>query len=190
MIDEHLACLRVFNEKVEKLRRSQFLKAEGFDLTLSGEQGKEPKVEWRGPDETAIDAFVLTLRLFFQDKDGISVRQLAGIYAKATTDQKQRFEKLREQLNDHLDGSPGFTVNHKPLTWRDILDVVLYGDLAHVDQDKRAELAAWQQMPISEAYVRYLFVNVLYDSFMAINHMAMVNAEITGIPMSTEPEKS
>jgi hypothetical protein len=72
--EEHLAWLRIFNEKVEKLRRSEFLQAESFNLKLIGEQGKEPTYEWNGPNETAIDAFVLTLRLFFQDKDGISVR--------------------------------------------------------------------------------------------------------------------
>lgn len=58
-----------------------------------------------------------------------------------------------------------------------------------MDLDKRAQLAAWQQMPISEAYVRYLFVNALHDTFMAVNYMAMINAEITGIPMSTGPQR-
>lgn len=82
-------------------------------MTLSGEQGKEPTFEWSGPDETAIDAFVLTLRLFFQDKDGISVRQLSGIYQAADADQTQRFEHVRKQLNDHLDGDSGLAVDQK-----------------------------------------------------------------------------
>jgi hypothetical protein len=87
-----------------------------------------------GADEAAIDAFVLTARFFFQDRDGISFRRMAEIYdgPSVPASLADRYRDCRAKLNAYLDLPPGMVANAKAVTQGDIRDVLLYGQVAAV----------------------------------------------------------
>jgi len=63
--------LKLFNEKADKLRNSNFVKAavENSGVSLSWQEGEFFQITRTGPTEENVDAFVLTLRFFVQDND-------------------------------------------------------------------------------------------------------------------------
>lgn len=102
--------LRLFNEKAEKLARLNFmakLTHPNAGVTISFNNPKEGGAtvtqERRGPDEEAIDAFVLTFRYFIQDNEQTSFRNMEQHYLAAPLDpalQKQ-FVDLRSEINKY-----------------------------------------------------------------------------------------
>ena len=79
-----VAALDLFNEKARKLEGLSFtriLASQKTGVTLSWKEGDPVTIERSGPDDEAIDAFVLTLRFFIQDNESTSLRNLANLYA-------------------------------------------------------------------------------------------------------------
>lgn len=97
-------------------------------------------------DQDEIDALVLTLRLFTQDNDRISLRSLSRIYASEWLqggNAQECFEGARKQLNDHLDSAATVIFGDKVVSIRFIADVVIYGGLAHTNEKKSKIFRSW-----------------------------------------------
>jgi len=79
-----LSQMQLFNETVNRLRRRKFVHdmvTKPSGVTISGRIGERIKAEIRGPDEEAVDAMILALRLLKQN-DPTSLRRMAQLYER------------------------------------------------------------------------------------------------------------
>lgn len=134
--------LRFFNEKGKRLWNSAFMES-----ILNKESGWKFGIETKadgtqigysshsGPNRDAIDAFVLTFRFFIQDNEGTSFRQMHNLYSTIPINAslKSNFDKMRNDLNAFLDSNflPNVVLNGNPLSNREIMEVFIFGGLAH-----------------------------------------------------------
>ncbi len=175
--------LRLFNEKANELDGSRFATAlydQQTGVIIEGDLTGPAEAVFVGPDDDAIRAFVLTLRLFRQDRDGISIRALADIYDAEGVPQKLRdeFDKARKALNNRLDSDTMFVFNDECITRKRLLDVFLYGGLAHVDADKRALYEQWQAFGMAFALMSNEFVVTLGEFFNCVRWIRDINARL------------
>jgi len=98
--------LRVFNEKVGELESSSFFakaSGAGYIVEFKHEQGWDAL--FVGPDEESIKALVLTLRLFMQNNDRLSLQKMRALYKSppVSAGLVAEFSHLCDQLNQFLD---------------------------------------------------------------------------------------
>src|SRR5438477_4715519 len=175
--------IQLFNDKANKLESLEFVRAvraNKFGYTISGSADGSYKIERHGPSNEAVDAFVLTYRFFVQDNESISIRRLGALYESLPIDSpwKQGAQNTRQKLNEFLDGpTPIIVANHR-ITQRELHDTFLYGDLAHSNEQKAAQLADWAKrdglIPILQAE----FIWILADVSGAIAWFRSANTEV------------
>ena len=142
--------LRLFNEKAERALSTRFVqglmekKKLACTIRYDADKGLETEVD--GPDQEEVEALVLTLRFFMQDRDGISVRSLERVYARAELrpDLEQQCRKARENLNRIWGERIPLRLNDQTITRWELLEVFVYGDLAHANPEKRRRLENWK----------------------------------------------
>jgi len=176
-----LEALRLFNTKVEKLQQLSFTKTlldkpYGLTLSWSAERGRLETTR-HGPHHESIDAFVLTIRLFRQDNDVISVRNIASIYNRlpVSTRLRDAFAMHRTNLNQYLDDHSWISINGQTLSRRDIFETFLYGNLSHLDEAKRELFRQWEQVPPLVPMLENEFVSVLGYFLSTLRVMAEIN---------------
>jgi hypothetical protein len=96
-------------------------------------------------DREEVDAFVLTYRMLTQNNDRFSIGNLAQIYDSdwIPEDAAHNFRESRRLLNDHLDGTYSTANLGEPIPTRTILEVFLYGALAHSNPAHEQTFLAW-----------------------------------------------
>lgn len=164
-LDEAVGRLRLFNEKAEILvEQRSFLEkvsadGAGFRLRWSDNIVSTQRI---GADDEARDAFVTTFRMFIQPKDNISISQTLDLYeqldvpdevklwAKEFRQDYQRFRKecgpdeiIMQRTRNGTDGQP-IVAEEEILTNELILETFIYGDIAHVNDDKRKRIQKWK----------------------------------------------
>lgn len=173
--------LRLFNEKADKLLRLPLLRADTVSLKIEWDaESNEVRHVLGGVTEADVDAFVLTARLFVQDRDGISFRSLVEIYDDPDVSEPvaDRFRDARAKWLAYLDVQPGMAVNLKTLTIGDIFDVLFYGDLAHVDENKRAEYDVWRSFPAFAALATWHLIGFLAEVASFVAYFRGLNGEL------------
>jgi len=156
-----LDTLRLFNEKVNRLERSGFasrfdsetpnVTAEFRDVSFHQVDGARFELTGRvvstfdGLDADQIDAFVLTYRMFTQRNDRISIASVAKIYAQAwmPSEARERFNDARQQVNEYLNSNTTLIDGQHAISRCELVDVFLYGGLAHSDTAKERTFRAW-----------------------------------------------
>lgn len=199
---EDLYRMKMFNEKVNRLRRSGFaryMSTQDTGVTISGKAGEEIRSEIRGPDEDAMDAMVLTLRFFIQDNETISLHRMAELYSAlpGASQAKEYFLDARLKINAHLEAvtqptlvyqrrSPksGKLVHKQTLTNRKILWLAIYGGKAHLNWGEAGIFRGLHSSEVSSALVDNTF-NVLAADFLdGLFYLQRMNAalykELTG----------
>jgi hypothetical protein len=101
-------------------------------------------------DQDEIDAFVLAYRQFTQNNDPISINSLGLIYARAwmPPGPRRNYEEIRACLNRELDAYSDLIFGNYRITVRALVEIVLYGDLAHAKSDKAEIVESWQKSGI------------------------------------------
>jgi len=168
MRNETGRAFELFIEKTNRLKLLSFNEAiKDLKLNISWKQGEDFKVNLTGPASEQIDAFVLTFRLFIQDNEQFSFRWLANNAtndAGVSDDWKRGFSKARAEMNRYLDEYPALQTiiqNDAPPTRRDIMNVFIYGDLSHVNDEKRALFSKWMSNPIIPGILQLEFIQIL-----------------------------
>ncbi len=180
--------LRFFNEKANELADSTFLQAMlhgQVRFTLSGLQSAEVAVEYSGPKGEMVKAFVLTFRFFIQDNEKSSLGSMAKAYQELASasfiaeDTLQRFVSARKAINAYLDNpspNPELAFDDRVLTRRDIMDVFVYGGLAHAT--KKAQYDRWAAHPVAFPSLQMQFSVVLFKVLQTILYIRDLNAQV------------
>jgi hypothetical protein len=145
--------LELYNEQAEVLLGSRFaavMFGQMTGVTLSWEEGGPLEATVKGPDDEAVRAFTLTFRMLFRNGDGISFREIAEIYDAASVPAALREDCrwAREAMNQFLDGPTMFEVNQERITRRRLVEVFLYGGIAHMNPEKRKAYELWRGNPV------------------------------------------
>lgn len=188
-VDKIIKALELFNEKADKLLRLSFINSMSqpdTGITLSWERREdgafEEKHERRGPDEEAIDAFVLTFRFFIQDNEQSSFRMMAAHYAAAPAEDalKNEFSKVRDYVNAYLDQSSSLNIeyNGEKLIRRKIMDTFVYGGMAHANVAKKALFDEWMSIPPLRIILESEFTGVLAVVLDAIHYLRQLNTKM------------
>lgn len=170
--------LERFNEKAEKLINLSFSRnLRGSGLRIQSTRG-EPVIATRtGPRGEQFDSFILTLRLFKQDNDQISIRKISECYESTLISEElsTQFSKSRANFNRFLDQNSTCTHNNKTFTNREILDIYLYGEYAHMNEEKREIYHRITSMDISEAIYTNEFVKISGEFLNLISFVKELN---------------
>ena len=181
MAKRELSTLKLFNKTVKDLLDSKFVQylSEHKKLTvkISFRKGGPLKTEESLPDQHAIKEFLLTLRLFIQKKEEISIRKMAKLYSDLpiSAQLKDKFSELRGELNKYLDSDSPAKFKGKKLTRRQILNVSLYGKYAHLDEKEIYD--KWKKPPLFGLMLHFEFVSILEILLRAIRYVTNLNDE-------------
>lgn len=164
-MQHELHLLREFNDKVARLERTRFAKRfenELPEVVMSFEELKitdlgNGRLNFFGKlkswvpdfDEDEIDAFVLTYRLLTQNNDRLSIARIGEVYEAEWMPEEARssFVEAREHLNNYLDSAATLEFGPRQIAIRQIVDIVLYGGLAHSNEQKAEVFKAWAANP-------------------------------------------
>jgi len=173
--------LKLFNEKVDKLINSRFVKHiqdnKGLRVSMKSSVEEKVGISHNLPDQDAIDAFVLTIRFFIQDNEPTSLRNMAKLYTEISVSQeiKGDFNYVRDKLNLELDKKSMFNLQGKDLTRREVFDTFIYGGLAHAEAEKKEDFDKWMQLEPLSAFITAEFNNVLIYFLDCIAYIKKVN---------------
>ena len=162
--NEHRCQLELFNEQADILLGSRFGAAmfSRPKVILKWVQGGPIEDTGERPDPEAVRAFALTFRMFYRDGDEISFREMAELYRGPSVppDLRDAYRELRDGNNRFLDGELAYTFEGDPIVQRELLEVFLWGGLAHVNPARRKTYDAWRvdQNLFTLLSVRFEFV--------------------------------
>lgn len=184
MRDDTRQTLQLFVEKADELKSSGFvrqleeLRQTRVQISWKAQDGVLRVQRW-GPHQEAIKALVLTLRFFIQDRDGISLRSLCALCDDPglSEDWKREFKQTRSEINAYLDkpAVPAVQIDGvAPPMWREVMNVFIYGDMAHANRERRRIFKAWKGEVVFPVF-EDVFVNVLVNVLIAIFHIAQAS---------------
>jgi hypothetical protein len=196
-IENQIAALRLFNEKVQELLELSFVKAitdpqAGFSLSGKRQEDGSFKMQStvRGPSVEAVKAFVLTFRFFIQDNEATSLRNIAALYDSNNIDPQQRasFQSARNEVNKMLDAPNFFNLNYDGVTPtnRQVMDVFVYGGLAHATPEKYKTYKDWMSFPPAAVILQACFNTILGHILHALAYIQQVNE--TTLQQLTNPK--
>ena len=131
-------------------------------------------------DQDAIEAFVLTYRLLTQDNDQYSIRNLAKLYANAWMEPEGQecFAEAREGIATHRASGVSFDFGERPENVGELMDVVVYGGLAHSNKEKERRLRVWNRTGPGEQMVWVEFMAALRGLMRYLLHIRDLNSVV------------
>lgn len=188
-----------FNEKVRRLEHTRFFQSPAVAFSLNRVRAKILSVnqvidedgdaateiemqtevsdfDLRHLDRDNIDAFTLTYRMLTQNNDRFSIGRLAENYEFAHPLFHNAFTQLREQNTLFLSTSSPLQPGGHAVTYREILDTVIYGELAHSNKKKAAMFQHWTRWPAHEKSLWLVFDHALRCSMEVLRHFRDLNA--------------
>lgn len=129
------------------------------------------------PDYEDVRAFTSALRIFLQADDQISFPWLAKkvyIDPEISENWKQNFVAARTALNTYLDETLRHLIvvnGEAKKTPREIKDVFILGDLAHLDKRFRPTFEEWRNDPFAFPLYQKDFYETLGYIYNCINHL-------------------
>lgn len=200
--------MRAFHDQVNRLRRLEFTKfmfTQKTGVKISWSEGMaEPVATVTGPTETQVDAMLLVLRIFVQPRDAVSFDNMMALVATLPDSQvKEWFLDAGNKTNHYLDRNtnPGLVYNgvdpntgqtiiNEDLTNRRLIEVVLYGERAHLNPDKVAivkGLRSWQAgSAIVDNTLHATVAEFLSSLFYLQSQNACMYEALTGTPLNIE----
>lgn len=189
--------LKLAVEKSNKLRDGHYVRLiqerGGTHLSYSWKRGEDgtsgtTTIEQSRPDDDATDALILTFRFFIQKNEAPSFRWLATHVLDdpgLSEEWKQEFTAVRDFLNTFLDRQSGYNervvapppagtsgearlVGEYQWTNRQIMDVFIYGGMAHADPEKRETYERWKSNALGFPFVQQSFDNIIMTVLNAI----------------------
>jgi hypothetical protein len=152
-IGEAIQTLRLFNDKAEKLHRCSFIQKvfrKDHSVTIKFGMDQPIEVEKVGSDEEATAALALTLRFFLQQRDGIRYDQIRDLYdvMPVPEEDKQNVRRWGDDLKAFLDEPTELVLHGETPSNERFLEIFMYGDLSHANDDKRQLFSQWMNTPM------------------------------------------
>lgn len=174
MRQDTLEAFELFIEKTEKLKSFEFVNnPKRTSFNWSWNDGNE-KVEITGQSAEVIDAFLLTYRFFFDQKEHCSFRWLTrNVFNDfdLSEDWINEFCKLRCNLNQFLDSYPSIRIKNNgypsPMTNRGVWELILFGNLSHAtwDMDRHRKYNKLMSHNATKGLLMSQFVDILFITF-------------------------
>jgi len=202
-----------FNKKVLRLENSRFFSSPAVTFSLNRQPAKilsakeildengelvwelemqmsVREVDLHHYDRDNIEAFILTYRMLTQNNDRYSIARLAENYQFTHWLFRDGFEHLREQNLSFLASDSSFLAQDVPVSYREILDTIIYGELAHSNKHKAATFGRWTRWPTHEKFLWLVFDHALRCSMGILQHIRDINAAALmlhfGVPVREE----
>jgi hypothetical protein len=175
--------LELFVEKANKLKDFKFdehVKSVGFTWKATRLEDDTWAVDFSLPDEKERDAFLLTFRLFIQDNEPYSFKNLAKLSEDTSLSSEftDELSKVLRAYTNFLNSHSAYTVelfDGHP-TREDMLKTVLYGGLAHTNNPKRMQkFKDWSRDGIRANLLLQEFAIILVQIMVFIKHFAEVS---------------
>lgn len=138
--------LEMIVDKANKLRDFSFEKHVaqiGLNFSSTRQEDGSWVTEFGIPDPKERDAFILTFRLFYQENESISFTNILHLLndPDITDNYRNQVTKLRQAYFDYITGYSDYTVNlfEGHPTRKEMIDVGLYGGLAHTNRPDRIQ---------------------------------------------------
>ena len=160
-MNDVIETLESFNAKIERLERSGFSKRFSNDTPEVMAKFKSVNFENLGDgqftltgeidswvtdyNEDEIDAVILTYRVLTQNNDRVSLASLSKIYNADWFPEEgmQRFNEARDKVNEYLDSPATISFQEGWISIRSIMDIIIYGGLAHTNLKKERIFNSW-----------------------------------------------
>jgi hypothetical protein len=191
-INNAIEILGLFIEKADRLRNSILVKSlianEGIKLDVQSDMGTGVfSINYNGPDVEQVDAFLFTMRMFIQDGDQISFREMENMLDTlcVAEDAKLRFKKQRNLFNNFLDSKSMIAIEEDHPTYREIMKTVLYGYRGHLNSKKYSRYKTWKASSVLSSIIDFEFISVLLAFIKALtvleNNCRIILKELTEI---------
>lgn len=193
-----LAVLQRFNRRATRTEQSAFWKRYADQVPNVIARFENVKFEKTGPtsvamhgrihswledfDQTEIAAFVLDYRQYTQNNDPISISSLARIYERPWMDAGARrsFEKIRSRFNQALDAPSKLTFGDYQMNVRTLVEIVIYGGLAHSNTEKADIFESWEQSGIM-GMVWAPFFAAMRDMMQTLKILRTLNKQVLAV---------
>ena len=135
-------------------------------------KSKEPmKFFQNSPDRESIEALALNLRFFSDDKEKISLSNIEKLYKKLKLPViAQEYSKIRYSFNNYLNSKSYIAsiAEKSSITHRNIFQIYLYGDLAHLNPKKREIFLQWQRNPLKSIIfdASFIFIAISFSTVL------------------------
>jgi ribosomal protein L30 len=135
-----------------------------------------------GFDQDEIAAFVLDYRQYTQKNDAISISSMADIYERPWIHIGARkiFEEFRAQLNRALDTPSTMIFGSYQMSVRELVDIVVYGGLAHSNAEKAETFESWEKSGIM-GFVWAIFFAAMRDLMRTLRQIRMLNEQVLSL---------
>lgn len=170
--------LQGFIQRADRVERSTYWKK------MMQEGGAKVSFRWAKdagggyahnfPDEEAVDALMLTARMFVQNNDPVSFGNMANLDADPGLSDawKERLHDVRTGLNGFLDGNSMFQIDGQRYTHREIFYTFLYGYLAHTDKKYAAKFNLWKSNTLAFPMIEWEFHHIVGRLLAAVDYLA------------------
>lgn len=190
--------LRRFNRRVTRTEQSSFWKRYADQIPNVVMRFDNVKFEKSGPtgftmegtvhsfledfDQNEIAAFVLDYRQYTQNNDAISLASLARIYGRPWMHigARKNFEESRARFNRALDASSTLIFGNYEMSVRTLVDIVVYGGLAHSNPKKAEIFESWEKSGIMGT-VWAVFFACMRDLMRTLKQLRMLNEQVLAI---------
>ena len=136
-----------------------------------------------------IGAFILDYRQFTQNNDPISIGNLSKIYSNdwVPPGAREAFEDARAKLNARLQAPTTIMFGERTLLLSTLVDVVVYGGLAHANPEKAATFEDWEKSGVM-GFIWAEFFAHLRGLVATLQYFRMLNSQI--LAMAHPPKDS
>jgi len=131
-------------------------------------------------EEEEIDAFVLTYRLLTQNNDRLSLANLSKVYASdfMHPEAAANFQDARSSLNDTLDSASSISIEEGYFTVRTIVEVILYGGLAHSNEKKSEVFKSWSTNQAMSGMMWVEFIAAMREALRIFSYIRELNEAV------------
>lgn len=152
--------LLLFNEKADVLLASSFAEAmlnNSTGVMFEWSTGNQPESIILGAEGESVDAAFLTLRMFIQNNDRISIANISKIYLNEAKLQPfaAEFESVKNDINVFLDKVNGIDFFGNNYTHKELIELLMYGSKGHTNRAKEKQLKEIQKLQ----FISHLFNN-------------------------------